>query len=397
MSVEVTLIILSSLVIFSYLFDLTAKNFKIPSVILLLISGIGLRYLANFFSFATPDFTPILPLVGTIGLILIVLEGSLELKLEKEKSGLIKKSLGSAFFILIITSSGIALFFYYLTGENFRSCFLNAVPLGVISSAIAIPSASLLPVNRKDFIVYESSLSDIFGIILFNFMITNDTINASSFISLTWQTILILVISGLFCLVLLYLLKRITHHLKFFLIIAMLILTYAIGKFYHLPTLVIVLAFGMFLNNLQWIRHLKFRQIFEYENFNKDLQQLTQLTGESAFLVRTFFFLIFGFTLEVDSLLHLNVLLNGAVIILVIYFVRIIYQKIFVSTATWAEYFLAPRGLISILLFFSIPDELKLNGLQNGLLFFVILATSIIMSFGILGVRGKNPTPNSAP
>jgi len=397
MSVEIILIILSSLVIFSYLFDLTAKNFKIPSVILLLLSGIGLRYLADFFSFKTPDFTPILPLVGTIGLILIVLEGSLELKLEKEKSGLIKKSLGSAFFILIITSSGIALFFYYLTGENFRTCFLNAVPLGVISSAIAIPSANTLPVNRKDFIVYESSLSDIFGIMLFNFMITNDSINATSFLNLTWQTILILVISGLFCLVLLYLLKRITHHLKFFLIIAMLILTYAIGKFYHLPTLVIVLAFGLFLNNLQWIRHLKFRQIFEYENFNKDLQQLTQLTGESAFLVRTFFFLIFGFTLEVNSLLHLNVLLNGAVIILVIYFVRIIYQKIFVSTASWAEYFLAPRGLISILLFFSIPDDLKLNGLENGMLFFVILTSSLIMSFGLLGVRDKKSTPNSTP
>ena len=397
MSVEIILIILSSLVIFSYLFDLTAKKFKIPSVILLLLSGIGLRYLADFFSFATPDFTPILPLVGTIGLILIVLEGSLELKLEKEKSGLIRKSLGSAFFILIITSAGIALFFYYLTGENFRTCFLNAVPLGVISSAIAIPSASTLPVNRKDFIVYESSLSDIFGIILFNFMIANDTINATSFINLTWQTFLILVISGLFCFVLLYLLKRITHHLKFFLIIAMLILTYAIGKFYHLPTLVIVLAFGLFLNNLQWIRHLKFRQIFEYENFNKDLQQLTQLTGESAFLVRTFFFLIFGFTLEVSSLLHLNVLLDGAVIILVIYFVRIIYQKIFVTTASWAEYFLAPRGLISILLFFSLPEDLKLNDLQNGMLFFVILVSSIIMSFGLLGVRDKKSTPNSNP
>lgn len=177
----------------------------------------------------------------------------------------------------------------------------------------------------------------------------------------------------------------------------MLILTYAIGKFYHLPTLVIVLAFGLFLNNLQWIRHLKFRQIFEYENFNKDLQQLTQLTGESAFLVRTFFFLIFGFTLEVSSLLHLNVLLDGAVIILVIYFVRIIYQKIFVTTASWAEYFLAPRGLISILLFFSLPEDLKLNDLQNGMLFFVILVSSIIMSFGLLGVRDKKSTPNSNP
>lgn len=397
MSVEIILIILSSLVIFSYLFDLTAKKFKIPSVILLLLSGIGLRYLADFFSFATPDLTPILPIVGTIGLILIVLEGSLELRLEKEKSGLIKKSLASAFFILIITSSGVAGFFYYLTGENFRICFMNAVPLGVISSAIAIPSASALSGSRKDFIVYESSLSDIFGIILFNFMVTNDVINVTSFVNLTWQTILILAISALFCLALLYLLKRITHHLKFFLIIAMLILIYAIGKHFHLPTLIIVLAFGLFLNNLQWIRHLRFRQIFEYENFTKDLQQLTQLTGESAFLVRTFFFLIFGFTLEIESLLHVDVFINGAVIILLIYSIRIIYQKFFVSTAAWAEYFLAPRGLISILLFFSIPDALKLKGLQNGLLFFVILATSIIMLFGLLGVRDKKTTPISNP
>jgi len=396
MSVEITLIILSSLVIFSYLFDLTAKKFKIPAVILLLLSGIGLRYVADFFAFESPDFNSVLPLVGTVGLILIVLEGSLELKLEKEKSVLIKRSLASAFFILILTTTGLAFFFYYLTGENFHVCFLNAVPLGVISSAIAIPSASVLPVNRKDFIVYESSFSDIFGIILFNFMITNDTINATSFLKLGWETILILIISGIFCLALLYLLKRITHHLKFFLIIAMLILTYAIGKYYHLPTLVIVLAFGLFLNNMQWIRHLKFRQIFEYDNFNKDLQQLTQLSGESAFIVRTFFFLIFGFTLEIESLLHWDVLINGGIIILTIYIIRIIYQKFFVATASWAEYFLAPRGLISILLFFSIPDELKLNGLQNGLLFFVILASSLIMAFGLAGVREKKLPPDSA-
>ena len=96
MSVEVTLIVLSSLVIFSYLFDLIAKQFKIPSVILLLLSGIGLRYLASWLELPIPNFEPILPLVGTIGLILIVLEGALELKLEREKSALIKSSLASA-------------------------------------------------------------------------------------------------------------------------------------------------------------------------------------------------------------------------------------------------------------------------------------------------------------
>jgi len=109
--------------------------------------------------------------------------------------------------------------------------------------------------------------------------------------------------------------------------------------------------------------------------------------------VRTFFFLIFGFTLDVKSLLHMDVLINGASIILLIYLIRIIYQKFFVSAASWAEYLLAPRGLISILLFFSIPDALKLKGMQDPLLFFVILASSLIMAFGLLGVRDKNSTP----
>jgi Kef-type K+ transport system membrane component KefB len=396
MSVEVTLIILSALVIFSYLFDLIAKQFKIPSVILLLLSGIGLRYLAGWLEIPIPNFEPILPLVGTIGLILIVLEGALELKLEREKSNLIKSSLSSAFFILMLTTTGIALFYFYLLDADFKTCFLNAVPLGIISSAIAIPSAATLPVGRKDFIVYESSLSDIFGIILFNFMLANETIGFNSFLRLGWQTILILVLSAAFCLVLLYLLKRITHHLKFFLIIAVLILVYAIGKYYHLPTLVIVLAFGLFLNNLHWIRNTWFKRTFKYDNFYKDLHQLVQLSGESAFIVRTFFFLIFGFTLNVQSLLNLDVLIYGSGVVVIIYAIRIIYQKIFVRTASLAEFFLSPRGLISILLFFSIPESQKLKGVENSLLFFVILATSLIMTFGLVSAKEKQ-VPNSNP
>lgn len=389
MPVEIILIILSSLVVFSYVFDLAAKRFRVPSVILLLLSGIGLRYVADFFKITTLNFNSVLPLIGTVGLILIVLEGSLELKLEKSKSQLIKSSLASAFFILLFTTTSIATFFYYMSGEQFRQCFLNAVPLGIISSAIAIPSAVVLSNRRKDFIVYESSLSDIFGIILFNFMLANEAIEASSFFRLGWQTMLILILAGLFCLGLLYLLKRITHHLKFFLIISMLMLVYGIGKYYHLPTLVIVLAFGLFLNNLQWIKYEWFKRIFTYDNFAKDLNQLTQLSGESAFIVRTFFFLIFGFTLDIDTLLHLEVLQWGLVIIVLIYLIRIIYQKLFISTASWAEIFLSPRGLISILLFFSIPQEQKLEGLTNGLLFFVILATSAIMALGLLTSNEK--------
>ena len=393
MPVEISLIILSSLVIFSYVFDLFAKKFRVPSVILLLLSGIGLRYVADFLNISTFNFNSVLPLIGTVGLILIVLEGSLELRLEKSKLQLIRSSLYSAFFILLLTTTSIAAFFYFFSGENFQKCFLNAVPLGIISSAIAIPSASVLPARRKDFIVYESSFSDIFGIILFNFMLANESITFGSFVRLGWQSILILFIAGFFCLGLLYILKRITHHLKFFLIISVLILVYGIGKIYHLPTLVIVLAFGLFLNNLHWIKFPWFSRIFSYDNFTKDLNQLTQLSGESAFIVRTFFFLIFGFSLDVKSLLTINVLQSGLVIILITYLIRILYQRIFVKSASWAEIFLSPRGLISILLFYSIPTGQRIEGLSDGLLFFVILATSSIMGIGLVVSREKKTEP----
>jgi hypothetical protein len=393
MSVEIILGILSSLVIFSYLFDLVARQFKIPSVILLLGSGIGLRYLGNFLGISIPDLKPILPVIGTVGLILIVLEGALELKLEKNKLEIIKKALHSSFFILLGTTGVIALFFYLMNGDTFRVCFINAVPLGIISSAIAIPSASVLSSERKDFIIYESSLSDIFGIILFNFMMANSNINGTSFLRLGGQTITILIMAGLFCLGLLYLIKRITHHLKFFLIIAVLILVYSIGKHYHLPTLIIVLAFGLFLNNLHWINYPWFNKYFTYLNFTKDLNQLTQLSGESAFIVRTFFFLVFGFSLDVSSLLSLQILQNGIVIVLLIYIIRIGYQKLLIPGITWSEICLSPRGLISILLFFSIPVDQKLAGLTDGLLFFVILVSSLVMTFGLVASKESKVIP----
>jgi Kef-type K+ transport system membrane component KefB len=387
MSVEIILIVLSSLVILSYLFDMIAKQFKFPSVIFLMGSGIGLHYLSRFLGIEINGFTQILPVIGTIGLILIVLEGALELKLEKSKAPLIKRAFHSSLFILLLTTGVIAGFLNWMTGSSYHQCFLNAVPFGIISSAIAIPTASVLSSERKNFIIYESSFSDIFGIILFNFMISNNSITASSFINLIGQSVTILILAGAFCLGLLYLMKRIKHHLKFFLIIAVLVLVYGIGKLYHLPTLVIVLAFGLFLNNIHWIKLPWFEKHFTYENFSKDFNQLTQLSGETAFIVRTFFFLIFGFTLNVESLMHLDVLIWGIIIVILIYSIRVFYQKILIPEISWAEIFLSPRGLISILLFFSIPVSKKLEGVTDGLLFFVILATSVVMAMGLLSVR----------
>jgi hypothetical protein len=381
------LILLSVLVIFSYLFDIFSRKTKVPTVLLLLATGVGLHLLGDAFRLKSIDFTGILPLLGTIGLILIVLEGALELHYTEEKKKVILRSLGAAFFILVGSVFAIGALFQYVTGAAYQICLLNAVPYCTISSAIAIPSvANLLP-HKKEFIVYESTFSDILGIMLFNFLLSNKEITAGSFVGLTLETVFVLILAAAFCFFLLYLLNRIQHHIKFFLILAILILIYAIGKQYHLSTLVIILAFGLFLNNTKLFDFEWFKEYFHYPNFEKDLEQLYLLTAESAFIIRTFFFVVFGYTLQFDSLSDVQTIVNGSIVAIIIYVLRWLYLRLAAQTDLLPGVFVNPRGLISILLFFSLPDSSRLLGIDSGLLLFLILTTGIVMTFGLVGIK----------
>ncbi|NEN25580.1 sodium:proton antiporter [Cryomorpha ignava] len=392
------LIFLSLVVVFSYIFDLIAKKTKIPSVLLLFGTGLALQYILKYFGVNPFNLSNILPVVGTVGLILIVLEGALELKFEKDKIKMIQKTFGSAFFILIITSLLITFLFRYVTHLPFQICLVNAIPLGIISSAIAIPSAADLSKDKREFVIYDSSFSDILGIMFFNFAIQNETYGISAYVDLGKDTIITLVIAVVISVVFLFLMKRITHHIKFFLILSLLILVYAIGKFYHLSALIVVLFLGLFLNNAEIIPISKFKQLFLYEKLKADLNQFLLLTAESAFIIRTFFFLMFGYTMNIYSLLNLSVLMNGLIALIVIYLVRGLYLKYVTRADLVPALFIAPRGLISILLFFSIPDSMKLTETSDGLLLFVILTTSVIMTYGLVSSKKKKTeTAEAAP
>lgn len=392
MTTYTTLIILSGLVIFSYLFDLVANKTKLPSVLLLLLLGIGLRLLVDNLSLQTFNFLRILPTLGTVGLILIVFEGSLDLKYDKAKNKVIKGAFLSAFAILLLTVAAITFIIHQITGADLYRCFANAIPFSVISSAIAIPSVASLNKITKEFIIYESSFSDILGIVLFNFVISNPHISAGSFASLGLETILILILSVISCVFLLYIMGKISHHIKFFLIISILILVYAIGQSYHLSSLVLILAFGLFLNNADTIKYAWFKSIFIYKNLANDLTQLHQLSAETAFIIRTFFFVIFGFTMNIYELNDQNVLVNGFLILLSIYMIRFTYLLIFKRQHILPEGFVTPRGLISILLYYNLPESIKLPEISTSFLFLVVLGSSLVMSIGLMTSKRVKPS-----
>ena len=73
------------LLLLAYLFDISSSKTKIPSIILLLLLGWGVKQITLFLDIHLPTFDYALPVLGTLGLILIVLEGTLELELNKSK------------------------------------------------------------------------------------------------------------------------------------------------------------------------------------------------------------------------------------------------------------------------------------------------------------------------
>ena len=156
------------IILLSYIFDITGKYSKIPGVVLLIALGIVLQLLSYNLDFSVPNFEPLLPVIGTVGLILIVMEASLDLQLKKEKRPLITGSVMSAVFLLILTAGVITVLLVSLSDSSVRDSILNAIPLSIISSSVAISSAASLQEADREFVVYESSFSDIAGIIIFD-------------------------------------------------------------------------------------------------------------------------------------------------------------------------------------------------------------------------------------
>jgi cell volume regulation protein A len=383
------IITISILLLVAYVFDITASKTKIPSVILLLLLGFGTKVLSENLDISVPNLQPILPILGTIGLILIVLEGSLELEINKSKLPIILKSSLVALLPLLIISLGLAYYLHFTVNISLKLALASTIPIGIISSAIAIPSAKNLLKNHKEFITYESSLSDIFGVVFFNFITLNDNIGSNTFGEFLLQLIAMLAISFAATLLLAVFLNKIKQHIKFIPIIILVLLIYGISKLFHLPALIFILLFGLFIGNMDELRHYKFIQKFHPVNFSKEVHKLREITTELAFLIRALFFMLFGFLIDIAEVLNTATILFAICITLAIFLVRYIVLTIFKIQSN-PLVFIAPRGLITILLFLSIPLSQQIEQIDKSLITQIIILSALIMMVGL--IQYKKPS-----
>jgi len=386
------LIALCVIVIFSYIFELTAKYTKIPGVILLIITGIFINSLTTNFNITVPDLSGLLPIMGTIGLILIVLEGSLDLTIDSSKKKLITNSITSSIILFIVFVTLITLVLIYIYHFSLRQSLINSIPLGIISSAVAIPSASALKKTDKEFVIYESSISDIFGILVFDFIIANATSIGKGLFGFILEIIATIILSVVFSSVLAFILHKISHHVKYIIITTAIVLVYSLAKLIHLPSLLVVLIFGLVMNNNHLFKNSFSSKVIDFQSFDKELVSFKHITGELTFIIRSFFFIMFGFYTNVIDVLDIDSLAFASIITVVIFILRGIFFKAIIKIPMNPLLFFAPRGLITILLFLSIPNELLLPSMNKGLITQVIFLTILMMTFGnvFLGKVGLN-------
>ncbi len=388
------------IVIFSYLFDTIARKTKFPAVILLMFTGILIRTVTTASGYNDFEFLEnLIPVLGTIGLILIVLEGAFELEISFEKLPLILKGFLAAFFILIANIWLLQWLFGFLFQMETNEAVLYAIPLSIISSAVAIPSASSLLNHEREFVIYESAFSDILGIMIFNYALRQfdsqePLVGAAPLINLGFQIIGVIIISVLITYMLFRLLQKIDHQVKFFLILALLILVYALGKLFHLPALVTIFIFGIFLGNVKSLLPRFLRNYLDLEKTEKGLHEFHVLTAESTFIVRTFFFLFFGFSMQLINFNSLSHLIYGLIIFITMLLFRYLYFTVTTLKIKPSPIvYMSPRGLISILLFIQLKEISFINTIQvpidERVLLIVILSSMLIMLLGTMKKQKK--------
>jgi hypothetical protein len=289
----------------------------------------------------------------------------------------------------------LSFLFQHFAQASFKDSLTSAIPLCIISSAIAIPSVKSLSPFNKEFVIYESSLSDIIGVLFFNFVALNNSFGFSSFGHFGLQLIIITVISFVATIGLAFLLNKINHHIKFAPIILLVILIYEISKVYHLPGLIFILLFGLFLGNLDELRHFKWIEKFKPVEFNKEVQKFKELTTEGAFLVRALFFLLFGYLIQTNEILNTDTLIWASGIVLAIFFFRAIQLKISKLPIS-PLLFIAPRGLITILLFLAIEPTQLIPLVNKSLIIQIIILTALVMMIGLMTTKSSAKEINNS-
>lgn len=350
---------------------------------MLVLVAIGLiaRPLLDSFDLQLTWAGRLVPIIGTIGLVLIVLEGALDIELRRERIGLIKSTLFLATAGFVICVVVFAMVAHLLLDLGPVHAVLLATPFAVISSAVAIPSSAFLPRKEREFVVYETSMSDIIGVLVFFSLLGSDGSIKGALLTLLGGGVLSLLLSILCAVALMLVLLRVEGHIRFVPLLAGLFVLYSAGKLFHLSPLIMVLFLGLLLNKPSLVTRFRPFHNWVGDDYDATLSELKTVVVELTFVVRGFFFVLLGYWTDLSDLVSPWAWLVAAFALAVIFGSRFALLRLMQMNpaAAGALGWIAPRGLITVLLFIHAREAFVLPSFLNGAVILVVLASSALI------------------
>ncbi|HZX33805.1 MAG TPA: cation:proton antiporter, partial [archaeon] len=295
-TVEIAFLILGGIIVIGYFGELLSKRFAIPTALLLLVMGYGLK-LTGFVDVG--DFIGIQDLFGSLALIVLLFDGGMSLNIMEVlfKSG---KVLVVGLLITVFSMIGAAALFYAFGFDPLIGAILGAIAGGIGSSTtISIAKSISIPEEIRNFLTLESSITDIFSIIL-ALVLTQALISGILDIQVIAQGIVGKFAIGIFIglitgIAAMLALSRIEKGYNYMVTFAMVLLLYSVAEFLNGSGAIAVLAFGLVIGNETLIRKIIHSQ--EVEG-NPLIQQFQK---EISFFIRTFFFVFLGIVVTLGN------------------------------------------------------------------------------------------------
>jgi len=378
------------LVFLAHLFTAIFSRTRVPDVLLLITIGVCVGPVLGLVSPA--NFGTVGPVLTTITLIIILFESGTALELMSLRS-----AVGGAmalatvtFFLSMGAVAGIAL---WLTDLELIPAFILGAIVGSISEAVVIPMVKQLRM-RKDsqtMLSLESSVNDVLSIVITIALVEAYLQGEFRLAAIAGDLIAKFLVAVVFGVTGAFIWSRLLNHIHaiknaMFTTAAFVFIIYGVVEILDFNGPIAALAFGITIGNVESIRYYIFRraQPSEAEGLSSTEKAFF---SEVAFLLKTFFFVYLGISMELISgwLIQLSLIFTAAIFLLRIPAVKVTVRKSIPARDASLVAIMVPKGLAAAVLAI-IPVQMGVVGgeLIKSLTYGVVLSSIVITSVMLL-------------
>ena len=378
--VYVAILVASLFLLIAFAVERLDRASGLPSVIIMIGLGLLTQPVLQYLGVLVRGIGAIVPVAGAVALVLIVLEGALDIELKRERLRIALSAFTVVVLALLFYGAVFATLAVRLLGLTALQGALLATPLALISSSVAIPASRALDTQTREFVVYESSTSDILGVLAF-FALQDSGGTARGFLTALAGGGALSLLLAVACSVALVLVStRETAHVRYIPLLAGLFALYAAGELLHLSPLIMVVLFGLMLNNRTALARIPGLTRVAGRISEQTVGEFKVLVQELTFAVRGFFFFLLGYSTHLTDLGSPHAWVAAAVILIVIYGARFAMLRPFGRARTAALTWIAPRGLITVVLYLDARATLHLPAYLDGAVLLVVLLSAAVIA-----------------